>query len=892
MDVNAVLLDILVVLVAAKLAAEIADRVGIPAVVAEIAAGVLIGPSVLDVVGPSEALHVLAELGVILLLLEVGLEMDLRDLRSVGRASLLVAIVGVVVPMVAGVATGLGFGMDGNEALFVGAALTATSVGITARVFGDLRALATVEARTVLGAAVADDVLGLVILTVVTRIVVEGSVSALGIIEVSAIAIGFVVIATWVGVRVAPPLFFAIRRYSRSSGTLVVLALAFTLLLAELAHAADLAPIIGAFVAGLALGRTNSADRIRSELAPVGHLLVPVFFLKIGIDADIGAFTDPSVLGIAGALFAVGVVGKLAAATGMFGSAGDRLLVGIGMIPRGEVGLIFATLGLRQAVFGQDVYGALILVVLATTVVTPPVLRWRLLAMRAQRRRANVAGGGTTGAHVAVDDTGRVTLIGEPLPSDALAVALAASRLCDQHALSDELLEWLDFFPTGPRRWDDNAREEFWQLLRSGGPRSWQLLINAGVLQRALPELDDAIAARPGDSFLVDPLAALDFRRLAAIRDEQLHDNGVNERVVMLASLVLDACTDSTVEPVVVARRTVQRLDLGARFEQAVAGLVNDVGLLAAASRHIDAFDEERVVQLAVHLGSAEQARALWLLTRATFDGAVWECERLDQLHDLIQQLIAHPELTGRDANYEVDRRRATAAAKTTDAAVRKRIEAAPREYVTSVPPDDLVRHALRCEPPPRGDDVDVYVDLFDSRARIELVARDRVGLVAHMTHLLADSGCSVVDAVIVTWPDGVAFSSYRARFELAPNQDRLRELMQQALRVTVAVPSTPEARLRFDDDASPWHTRCMVDAVDQPGLLAAVTSAFAVSDVNVHAARITTEGSSVADTFELTDRRGGKLDDSTKERIRVALASGAQQKSTPWLRRLRAALT
>ena len=187
-----------------------------------------------------------------------------------------------------------------------------------------------------------------------------------------------------VGLRFAPPLFAWIRRYSRSAGTLVVLAFAFTLAFAEFAHLADLAPIIGAFVAGLALARTTSADRIRSELAPIGHLLVPVFFLQIGIDADIQAMADWKVLGIAAVLLVIAVLGKLAAAAGLFGSPGDRLLVGIGMIPRGEVGLIFATLGLREGVFGQDVYGALILVVLATTVGTPPLLKARLLRIRAK----------------------------------------------------------------------------------------------------------------------------------------------------------------------------------------------------------------------------------------------------------------------------------------------------------------------------------------------------------------------------------------------------------------------------------------------------------------------------------------------------------------------------
>ena len=386
--------------------------------------------------------------------------------------------------MVTGIAAGIGLGFDGKEAVFVGAALTATSVGITARVFGDLRALASVEARTVLGAAVADDILGLVILTVVTRIVTEGSVSALGIIEVTVIAIGFVVVATIVSLRIAPPIFAMIRRHSRSAGTLVAAALAFTLALAELAHAADLAPIIGAFVAGLALARTTSAERIRAEFAPIGHLFIPIFFLQIGIDADVDAFAKPKVLGIAAVLLVIAVLGKLAAAAGMLGSPGDRLLVGIGMIPRGEVGLIFATLGLSQHVFGQDVYGALILVVLATTVLTPAPLRWRLLALR-QKRRAKPTSGGSSATLVSVDARGRVAIEGEPLPSQALAVALTAARLVERDQPGDTLLEWLEAFPPGPRTWDEPARVQFWNLLEEGGPRSWRLLTSSGVLQRA-----------------------------------------------------------------------------------------------------------------------------------------------------------------------------------------------------------------------------------------------------------------------------------------------------------------------------------------------------------------------------------------------------------------------
>src|SRR3954451_15237606 len=207
MDITHVLRDILVVLVAAKVAAELAERVGIPAVVGEIVAGILIGPSLLNAVGGyDEELRTLGEIGVILLLLDVGLEMDLAELGKVGRASLSVATVRVIVPMVLGIGAMELIGQDFKTSLFVGAALTATSVGITARVFGDLRALATTEARIVLGAAVADDVIGLIVLTVVVRLVTEGSVSRPSGRGIIGVAVAFLVLSGGIGLRLSGPL--------------------------------------------------------------------------------------------------------------------------------------------------------------------------------------------------------------------------------------------------------------------------------------------------------------------------------------------------------------------------------------------------------------------------------------------------------------------------------------------------------------------------------------------------------------------------------------------------------------------------------------------------------------------------------------------------------------
>jgi Kef-type K+ transport system membrane component KefB len=377
LDVGGLLLDILIVLVAAKAAAEIAERVGVPAVLGEILAGVLIGPSVLGLVVPSDVLFMLGEIGVILLLLNVGMEMDLAELGKVGRASLTVAVIGVIAPFATGALAGVALGQDTRTAIFLGAALTATSVGITARVFGDMRALATTEARVVLGAAVADDVLGLIILTVVVGAVEKGSISVGAVLGIVGLAALFLIVAGGACIIAAPKVFDAVQRRSRSSATLTALAFVTALGLSVLADVAHLAPIIGAFIAGLAMGRTRQSERIESDLSSLGHIFIPIFFLQIGIDSDVASLVRPKVLALAGALLVVAIVGKLIAGYGTGSLKADRLLIGIGMIPRGEVGLIFATLGLRSGVLDNDMYAALLLVVLVTTMITPPLLRLR-----------------------------------------------------------------------------------------------------------------------------------------------------------------------------------------------------------------------------------------------------------------------------------------------------------------------------------------------------------------------------------------------------------------------------------------------------------------------------------------------------------------------------------
>jgi Na+:H+ antiporter len=378
-------------LVAAKVLGELAERIGQPAVLGELVAGVLLGASVLGIVpqdGPAaELIYVLAELGVVLLLFEIGLETDLREMFRVGTASLAVATVGVVLPFVFGFvywayvphAASGGTADLTTAAIFVGATLTATSVGITARVLSDLNRMNTEEAKIIIGAAVLDDVIGLVILTVVSGMAVGASVSTLVILRVSAVAVGFLVIAVLVGRFVVPRLFDLVVRM-RVRYVLLVFAFAFALMLAALASVAGSALILGAFAAGIILSGTNQFDTIEREIRPVASIFTPIFFVSVGASVNL-RLLDPTrqgsagVLGVAGALIVLAIIGKVAAGWAAPWARFRRIVVGVGMVPRGEVGLIFADIGRRAGVLNEAVFGAVLLMVMATTFVAPPALK-------------------------------------------------------------------------------------------------------------------------------------------------------------------------------------------------------------------------------------------------------------------------------------------------------------------------------------------------------------------------------------------------------------------------------------------------------------------------------------------------------------------------------------
>ena len=397
LDVPQFLGLLVIILASAKLCGALAQWIGQPAVLGELVAGVILGMSLWGLVDPkNETLHLLAELGVVILLFEIGLETDLRKLIKVGGAATAVAIVGVALPFALGYTACRSLGLGNLVALVAGATLTATSVGITARVLSDLNRLQEPESQIILGAAVIDDVIGLVILAVVAGLTQGQEVTALGVVQTTGIAFGFLAATLLFGRLIVPRL---IRWTSRvdvpGTPTMIAIMLAFSL--AWLASAAGSAMIIGAFAAGLLLRDTPQAHQIERGVAHLGHFFVPIFFVSVGAAVDVRVLnplevTNHRTLLVAGLLIVAAVVGKFAAGYAPFWFTGNKKVIGVGMIPRGEVGLIFAQMGLATGVFDLGLFSAVTLMVMVTTFMAPPLLKLLFPPRRSERRRVEPDG--------------------------------------------------------------------------------------------------------------------------------------------------------------------------------------------------------------------------------------------------------------------------------------------------------------------------------------------------------------------------------------------------------------------------------------------------------------------------------------------------------------------
>jgi Kef-type K+ transport system membrane component KefB len=378
-----ILAQLFVIFAAAKIAGEIFERLKQPAVIGELLVGVGLGSHALGVIGDSDVHHVLQELGAIVLLFMVGLDTRLEDIREVGARALTVGSLGIIVPFASGAAYTYAVKGSLDEALFLGAAMVATSVGITARVFSDLGVIHALESRIILGAAVVDDVLGLLVLALVSGLA-GGDFSIGSIITLAITAIGFIIVVGAFGGHLVHRAAPAIDG-GRIPRTELSVALAVCLGLSALAGFIGLAAIIGAFLAGMAFSDLRDRWGLEGQIQPVYELLVPFFFVITGSLVDPGFFTQPATIGMVVVVTLLAIAGKLIGCGGAAWGMGWRSIsiVGVGMVPRGEVGIIVATVGLSSDVISEDLYGVVVAMSILTTLVAPPVLKW-LFAGRAR----------------------------------------------------------------------------------------------------------------------------------------------------------------------------------------------------------------------------------------------------------------------------------------------------------------------------------------------------------------------------------------------------------------------------------------------------------------------------------------------------------------------------
>ena len=867
LNIGRILLDLTIILIVAKVAAEVSDRIHVPAVIGEIVAGIMIGPSVLGLVDTGDMLFFLAELGVILLLIQVGLETDIIELKSVGRASILVAIIGVVLPMALGFGASSLLGESVNTSLFVGAALTATSIGITARVFGDLRALATVEARTVLGAAVVDDVLGLIILTVVTRIVEQGSVGIGTIASTIGLAIGFLAVTSTVGFTIFPQLFARIAKGARSTSTVSVVAIGIALGFSVLADKAHLAPIIGAFVAGLALRRIATHERVERDVASLAQIFVPIFFLNIGISTNIRAMADARVIGVALILSAVAIVSKIAAASGATGSRGDKLTIGFGMLPRGEVGLIFASIGLSVGALSEELYGSVLVVVLVTTLIAPPLLRWRLgTQAQAIEDSTALAMRPLEGWVKTID--GQIVLNGAPPVRSLVEIGLASASLAVDARPSSQLLDWFALHRNATLSWNDDATIGLLRVLRHGSARSWRFLETIGFIQRALPEVSEAMAARSSDSTELDPTHSLQFPTVEAIC---LTTHSSTDDLV-LAAFAKDISDSGSNGPDAIAR-----LGLDLSTSKSVLMLLDGSQLLRNIVQSEPLQITPRLLaQIANHLKNPLLVEQCRQLVSARQDLSDTQNLALVGIVADVQEVLAHPDLVDSESNTLVESRLQAALALTANEAIRARITHAPASYALTHTPKQLLDHALLVEPMPRSGDARIVVLPTQNNDQwlVNIACRDRPELLARLSGALSSIDLNVTNAEIATWADGAVLDIFTVQSTVEPRLGAVSDAVQRSLKSRSVKTSGGPYKLavRLDHSAHPWHSIMRVDGDDSTGLLRDITATLAKLKVVIHHAQIGTDQGQVRNMFEVSDAHGRKLSEQASNKIIRAL--------------------
>jgi Kef-type K+ transport system membrane component KefB len=391
METHVFFLHLLIILLSARLLAEVALALGAPAVIGELSAGIILGPSLLGILEPNEVLRMLAEIGIILLLFEVGLETDVRKLAHAGNKSLLVAIGGFAVPFLLGFSLAYQlFGLSLLVSLFIGGTLTATSIGITVRVLSDLMRHNEKEGQIVIGAAVVDDVLGVVLLALLYEFSIGGGINLVNAGKVLMFITAFFVLAP-IAAKFISILIHWVDRTHRRPGLIPTMIISLVLFFAWLAHVIGAPEILGGFAAGLALSRRfflpfgialstsrTFSDRIDLKMRPIIQLFTPIFFVMVGLSLNLNEvdWSSPFIWQFSLVFFCIAVLGKFSGAVFMKEPWCMRFITGLAMVPRGEVGLIFAELGRAGGIFNNEVYAGIIMVIALTTLLPPFLIKW------------------------------------------------------------------------------------------------------------------------------------------------------------------------------------------------------------------------------------------------------------------------------------------------------------------------------------------------------------------------------------------------------------------------------------------------------------------------------------------------------------------------------------
>jgi [protein-PII] uridylyltransferase len=468
-------------------------------------------------------------------------------------------------------------------------------------------------------------------------------------------------------------------------------------------------------------------------------------------------------------------------------------------------------------------------------------------------------------------------------------IALRAAHEVD-HALPDRsLLEWLTQLPERAFTWDRESSDALFELLRSGGPRAWRFLYTTGVLERALPELADAIALRRADPYLYDPNGELQWELVDAVHrfleeaPETITRHVHHPEWLVLAALVLDVTSGDVEVGRDVARTIAQRLDLPREAHSEIDVLVGDHGLLFAASRRVDAFTEASIEQLAIRLRHREGAASLYVLTSCYFELEEIDRQRLAQLWMMLDKLLSTYESGTPELGDILQHRRDQALALVgDDLLAQRRINTGPMAWLLSADPDSLARQAKEIYPVPSEQDPRVFAVPDD--ARLDVVCRDRPGLLAAVTGALESLSADIISATAATWPDGMALSTFRLRGNAV-----LDDVEDIRLRIDMylSAPATEtdgivDAVVGADNESSPWYTVLTVEADDQAGLLHAITAAIAHAGACIHSARISTSAAGRAvDVFDITDLAGSKVPPERVDAIVTTIHAGISPTTT-----------